>query len=196
MRRIYHDRTMAGDICARGHGISTHVFSSVVSLPCRCGIHDPGRERLCRNYSVDLDREYHGGPSLPHRLHLVCMRVGIGAALMLATAEYHLVFSRLALTDATFTLLFWAALWCLFEAISTGKRHWFVAGGVVTGLCWNTKYHGFLPLAITGLCLKLRPGSMPLEANVYRSGSFPSRCMSPSITRASTRQSRSIPCPV
>ena len=84
------------------------------------------------------------------------MRVGIGAALMLATAEYHLVFSRLALTDATFILLFWAALWCLFEAISTGKRHWFVAGGVVTGLCWNTKYHGFLPLAITGLWLTLR----------------------------------------
>ena len=75
---------------------------------------------------------------------------------MLATAEYHLVFSRLALTDATFILLFWAALWCLFEAISTGKRHWFVAGGVVTGLCWNTKYHGFLPLAITGLWLTLR----------------------------------------
>lgn len=83
-------------------------------------------------------------------------RIGVSAALMLATAEYHLIFSRLALTDATFTFLFWAALGCLFQGLSTRKQSWYVAGGFATGLCWNTKYHGLLPLAITGLWLMWR----------------------------------------
>src|SRR5262249_11803151 len=78
-------------------------------------------------------------------------RVGIVAALFLATAEYHLVFSRLALTDATFTLLFWAGMACLFEAIESGDRRWFIAGGIVTGLCWNTKYNGFFPLPMAAI---------------------------------------------
>jgi 4-amino-4-deoxy-L-arabinose transferase-like glycosyltransferase len=82
--------------------------------------------------------------------------VGVAAALMLAAAEYHVVFSRLALTDATFTLLFWVALACLFRGAEAGDRRWLVAGGVATGLCWNTKYHGFFPLAIVGVWLLAR----------------------------------------
>jgi 4-amino-4-deoxy-L-arabinose transferase-like glycosyltransferase len=77
------------------------------------------------------------------------------AALMLAAAEYHLVYSRAALTDATFALLFWAALACLYRAVETDSRRWFVAGGLATGLCWNTKYHGFLPLAIVAVWVAL-----------------------------------------
>jgi 4-amino-4-deoxy-L-arabinose transferase-like glycosyltransferase len=80
-------------------------------------------------------------------------RVGLVAALWLAVAEYHLIFSRLALADATYTLLFWAALAGLFKAVASGERAWAVAAGVATGLCWNTKYHGFFPLVITGLWL-------------------------------------------
>ena len=80
-------------------------------------------------------------------------RVGALAALFLATAEYHLVLSRQALTDATFTLLFWAALACLFKGLTQQNRWWTVAGGVATGLCWNTKYNGFFPLVIAGLWL-------------------------------------------
>lgn len=81
---------------------------------------------------------------------------GVGAALMLAGAEYHLVFSRLALTDATFTLLFWTAIACLFRAAETGERRWFLIGGLATGLCWNTKYHGFFPLGFLGVWLAWR----------------------------------------
>ena len=77
--------------------------------------------------------------------------VGLVAALTLATCEYHVVFSRMALTDATFTLLFWTSVATLHRAIETGDRRWFVAGGLVTGLCWNTKYHGFLPLVFVGV---------------------------------------------
>jgi 4-amino-4-deoxy-L-arabinose transferase-like glycosyltransferase len=74
--------------------------------------------------------------------------VGAAAAALLASAEYHVVFSRLALTDATFTLLFWGALACAFAALRDGRRRWYVLAGVLTGLAWNTKYNGFMPIAI------------------------------------------------
>lgn len=75
-------------------------------------------------------------------------REGLLAALFLATSEYHLIYSRMALTDVTFTLLFWAALGALYQAARSGERRWAMAAGVLTGLCWNTKYHGFFPLLI------------------------------------------------
>ncbi len=75
-------------------------------------------------------------------------REGLLAALFLASCEYHLVYSRMALTDATFALLFWAALGALWKAMQSGDRRWAVVGGLLTGLCWNTKYHGFFPLLI------------------------------------------------
>jgi len=78
---------------------------------------------------------------------------GLLAALFLATAEYHLIYSRLALTDATFALLFWASVGCLFMGLQENRRTWFISGGVLTGLCWNTKYHGFFPLLIAGAWL-------------------------------------------
>jgi 4-amino-4-deoxy-L-arabinose transferase-like glycosyltransferase len=78
-------------------------------------------------------------------------QTGLLAALLLATAEYHLIYSRLALSDATFALFFWAAITCLWRGITAGERRWSIAGGVLTGLCWNTKYHGFFSLLITGL---------------------------------------------
>ncbi len=95
---------------------------------------------------------------------------GLLAALFLATAEYHLIYSRLALTDATFALLFWASLACLFMGLQENRRSWFISGGVLTGLCWNTKYHGFFPLVIAGAWLtaqtlyRLSRGQQPVVA--------------------------------
>lgn len=77
-------------------------------------------------------------------------KAGVLAALFLATAEYHLMYSRFALTDATFTLFFWASLASLHHGFIKSDRRWFIIGGVFTGLCWNTKYHGFFPLLILG----------------------------------------------
>lgn len=87
--------------------------------------------------------------------HWFCRRVAVAGTLILSTCEYHLIYSRLALTDATFTLLFWAALTALFYGLETGSRRWSIVGGLLTGLCWNTKYHGFLPLIIVGFWLLL-----------------------------------------
>jgi hypothetical protein len=74
--------------------------------------------------------------------------IGAAAAVMLSVAEYHLVFSRLALTDATFTLLFWAAVAAAFEAVRFGGTRRYLAAGVLTGLSMNAKYDGVLPLVL------------------------------------------------
>lgn len=78
------------------------------------------------------------------------VRTALLAALLLATTEYHLIYSRMALTDALFTLLFLTAVSCFFIGLQNGRRVWFILGGLATGLCWLTKYHGFFPLLITG----------------------------------------------
>lgn len=74
---------------------------------------------------------------------------GLSAALLAATCQYHLIYSRLALTDALFSLFFWVALALLFAGVESGRRWRLVVGGLVTALAWNTKYHGFFPLAIS-----------------------------------------------
>ena len=67
------------------------------------------------------------------------------------TCEYDIIYARLALTDATFNLLFWAALASLWQGAQTASRGWWLAGGILTGLCWNTKYHGFFPIVLVGV---------------------------------------------
>ena len=72
----------------------------------------------------------------------------LSGALLLVLCEYHLIFSRMALTDASFSFFFWASLAAFWQACRSGKHGWCLAAGLLTGLCWNTKYHGFFPLLI------------------------------------------------
>lgn len=74
---------------------------------------------------------------------------GMVTAVLSAASEFHAVYSRACLTDAT--LLFWlvAAVWLIWEALERNSWRWAVAGGVATGIAWWTKYNGWLPLAIS-----------------------------------------------
>jgi 4-amino-4-deoxy-L-arabinose transferase-like glycosyltransferase len=97
--------------------------------------------------------------------------VGAAAATLLATAEYHVIFSRLALADATFTLLFWTALAAAFEAVRRGGTRRYVVAGAVAGLSMNAKYNGFLPLASAAawaVLARLRIITEPLPARTVR----------------------------
>ena len=101
--------------------------------------------------------------------------VARGAALILATCEYHLIYSRMALTDATFVLLFWAALALLLRGLQSQSSQIVLLGGVCTGLAWNTKYHGFLPILIVLVfcCFRFllhRDGSAQFLKNTRRLG--------------------------
>ena len=64
----------------------------------------------------------------------------------------------MVLTDVLFSLLFLMALSALFRGLKSGHWGWFVCGGLATGLCWLTKYHGFFPLLIMGVWMAGRTG--------------------------------------
>jgi 4-amino-4-deoxy-L-arabinose transferase-like glycosyltransferase len=78
---------------------------------------------------------------------------GLVAAALLTFNELHILLSRSALTDVTFTFFFIIALGFLVEAFE--RRHLLlaIAGGVMTGLAWNTKYHGWFALVAAAMAI-------------------------------------------
>lgn len=75
-------------------------------------------------------------------------RTGLWAAALLMVNPFHIMYSRLALTDALFTFFFvltvYAGLW------AWGKNRWwaYMLSGLPAGLAMNTKYSGFIPLVL------------------------------------------------
>ena len=72
----------------------------------------------------------------------------IVAALLAATSEVHILYSRTALTDVLMGFWLLAAVAAIERAFSREHPRWILLGGLLTGLCWWTKYNGWLPLAI------------------------------------------------
>ncbi len=77
-------------------------------------------------------------------------RAGVAAAILVAVDPLHVMLSRSALTDVAFLLFFLLALAAAVEAFHAGAWRWAVAAGLLTGLAWNTKYHGWFVLLIVG----------------------------------------------
>lgn len=78
---------------------------------------------------------------------------GIVAGLLVALADYHISFSRAGLTDVTFCFLFLLALVAYMRAERLESFFWAVIAGILTGLAWNTKYHGWLAGVVAGAAL-------------------------------------------
>jgi dolichyl-phosphate-mannose-protein mannosyltransferase len=74
----------------------------------------------------------------------------IAAAMLAATSEYHIAFSRMALTDVPLSLFMLLGVVAGWKAIVTGRPLWIAAAGLLAGLAWCTKYNGWLTLAVTG----------------------------------------------
>jgi 4-amino-4-deoxy-L-arabinose transferase-like glycosyltransferase len=75
------------------------------------------------------------------------------AALAIALSDYHILYSRAGLTDALFLALLILALGAFARAEDRQSRSGAVLAGVLTGLAWNTKYHGWLAGAIAAAAL-------------------------------------------
>lgn len=80
-------------------------------------------------------------------------RAAIVAAMLLALDQFHILMSRVVLTDAAFAMWFVLALGTLTLAVDRRDFRLAVLAGLVTGLAWNTKYHGWFALLITGVAL-------------------------------------------
>ncbi|RJO63548.1 MAG: phospholipid carrier-dependent glycosyltransferase [Myxococcales bacterium] len=81
----------------------------------------------------------------------------VASAAFLAATAYHVVYSRLVLSDGLLLMLLVAALWAFTRAHASGRVSWYVLAGAITGLCWNTKYHGLLPIVMYLVFLVLHP---------------------------------------
>lgn len=91
----------------------------------------------------------------------VLFGVGVarGAAFLLALCNFHVIFSRLALTDVTFATLFTFSLWSFWRARLVSSLLWFASAGFLAGIAWVTKYNGFYLLLLFGfatLCLEAK----------------------------------------
>ncbi|HEY0305394.1 MAG TPA: glycosyltransferase family 39 protein, partial [Longimicrobiales bacterium] len=73
---------------------------------------------------------------------------GLTAAAIVAFNPFHIAFSRSALTDITFTFWFTLGIAALVTAVERNSWKWSVIAGLVIGVAWNTKYHGWFALLI------------------------------------------------
>ena len=78
---------------------------------------------------------------------------GASAALLVALSDFHVLYSRMALTDVLFGLLFLAAVVAYDRAQRRESLGLALLAGALVGLAWNAKYHGFLAAAVAGLAL-------------------------------------------
>lgn len=100
---------------------------------------------------------------LGRRLH--GNRFGLTVAAILAASDLHVAFARMALTDAPLTLWFTLAMYGAVRLVDAAllanggaaahRRKttasligWTLFTGLATGAAWNTKYNGWMPLAI------------------------------------------------
>jgi 4-amino-4-deoxy-L-arabinose transferase-like glycosyltransferase len=81
---------------------------------------------------------------------------GIASAVLVALNASHITFSRSALTDIVFAFLFLCALAATTAALERRNTSTFILAGILIGLAWNTKYHGWMVVPIAGLALLAR----------------------------------------
>jgi 4-amino-4-deoxy-L-arabinose transferase-like glycosyltransferase len=78
---------------------------------------------------------------------------GLAAGVLFALSDFHIVMSRIGLTDVMFTFFFVLALWAFAEAEERQSWTFAALAGVATGLAWNVKYHGWLAGVIAAAAL-------------------------------------------
>ncbi|WP_437225447.1 ArnT family glycosyltransferase [Planctomicrobium sp. SH661] len=92
-----------------------------------------------------------GDVSLPmNLLNQFSETAGLAAAAIVAFSDMFIQYSRAALTDTPVCLWMTLAVGAGARAYRTASWGWVLAGGLLTGLAWWTKYNGWLPLAILG----------------------------------------------
>ncbi len=123
---------------------------------------------------------------------------GLVAAGLLALSDFHVAFSRMALTDAAVTFWFVLAFYCAVRVgeelgwVAAAPRQvhhdrtrlgagsaidsrrlalWTIALGLAGGAAWNTKYNGWMPIAIAAAAMAvfwLRPRQAGTPAEIRR----------------------------
>jgi len=73
---------------------------------------------------------------------------GLSAAALAAFNDFHIAYSRTALTDSALCFWFLLAVYCTWRAFTRNRLGEAVIAGVAAGAAWATKYNGWLTLAV------------------------------------------------
>ncbi|HYN08764.1 MAG TPA: glycosyltransferase family 39 protein [Vicinamibacterales bacterium] len=99
-------------------------------------------------------------------------RAAAGAAALAVTlSDFHILYSRAGLTDVLFAGLFLLAIVLFAKAEEQGSLPIAAVAGVITGLAWNTKYHGWLAVVVAAVAVLPRlfgPNRRPWRPTVGR----------------------------
>lgn len=77
----------------------------------------------------------------------------VASGLVVALADFHVLYSRSGLTDVSFGFWFLLAVVLFSEAEDRKSWVWAIAAGLAMGVAWNTKYHGWLAAGVAGVGL-------------------------------------------
>lgn len=115
--------------------------------------------------------------------------IGLVGAALLATSDLHVSFSRMALTDVALTFWFVTAGDFLVRLVTVdGERQfsggarvrryvlWGLLFGLATGAAWNTKYNGWMIVAMaatTWMVVAARQRLLPISSNGCPENSLP-----------------------
>lgn len=73
---------------------------------------------------------------------------GVAAAALAAMSDFHIVYTRTALTDVPLCFWFLLAVYFSWRALTRNRPVEAVVAGVAVAAAWSTKYTGWLPLAV------------------------------------------------
>ena len=73
---------------------------------------------------------------------------GLVVILLAALSDFHILYSRMALTDAPALMWIVLAVWCGTSGIDRQSAKMMILAGIACGCAWWTKYTGWLPIAI------------------------------------------------
>ncbi|MFN0198808.1 MAG: ArnT family glycosyltransferase [Planctomycetaceae bacterium] len=77
---------------------------------------------------------------------------GLVAAFIATGYDFHIYYSRSALTDVSLCFWWLLAVWAYERSFTLKSLRYALAAGVLSGLCWATKYNGWITwlIALTG----------------------------------------------
>jgi dolichyl-phosphate-mannose-protein mannosyltransferase len=109
-------------------------------------------------------------------------KLALVAAALLAASDLHVAFSRMALTDVPLTFWFVTGGYFLIRLVQveSGERarhvFWGLALGLATGAAWNTKYNGWMLLAMAATTAMIVAARDELLVRIRRRAAEPIAC--------------------
>jgi len=83
-------------------------------------------------------------------------RIALLASALLSVMEYHIIYSRIAITDASFTFFLTLSLYLFLIALEKNKVKYFALFGLLAGITMDIRFIGFLSFGVPAAYLTVK----------------------------------------